>query len=74
MYNSTKLCEKYGVHIINQIGMFSYLGISEDQVKYLIEKYHVYLTSNGRISISGLNNENIIWFVDALYDIIINCK
>lgn len=61
-------------HIINQIGMFSFLGISEKQVKYLTEKYHVYLTTNSRISLSGLNNKNISWFVDALHNTIVTSE
>lgn len=37
-------------HITNQIGMFSYTGLNEKQCTILIEKYHIYLLKNGRIS------------------------
>ena len=37
-------------HITNQIGMFSYTGLTEKQCTVLIEKYHIYLIKNGRIS------------------------
>lgn len=37
-------------HITNQIGMFSYTGLSEKQCETLINQYHVYLLKNGRIS------------------------
>jgi hypothetical protein len=33
--------------------MFCYSGLSEDDVLYLQHKHHVYMTSNGRISIAG---------------------
>ncbi|KAH9063396.1 aspartate amino-transferase [Lactarius vividus] len=53
-------------HIINQIGMFSFTGISEAQSKALTESAHVYLTTNGRISMAGLNSKNIRYFAEAL--------
>ncbi|KAH9005195.1 aspartate aminotransferase [Lactarius hatsudake] len=53
-------------HIVNQIGMFSFTGISEAQSKALTEGAHVYLTTNGRISMAGLNSKNIRYFAEAL--------
>jgi len=53
-------------HIINQIGMFSFTGISEAQSKALTDEAHVYLTTNGRISMAGLNSQNIRYFAEAL--------
>ncbi|KAJ3567392.1 hypothetical protein NP233_g6393 [Leucocoprinus birnbaumii] len=53
-------------HIINQIGMFSFTGISPEQSQALVEKAHVYLTGNGRISMAGLNSHNIRYFAEAL--------
>ncbi|KAJ5917239.1 hypothetical protein N7466_010793 [Penicillium verhagenii] len=46
-------------HITDQNGMFSYVGLSVEQVTLLREKYHVYLQDSGRISIAGLNKFNI---------------
>lgn len=53
-------------HIVNQIGMFSYTGLNQQQSETLIEKAHVYLTSNGRISMAGLNTHNIRYFAECL--------
>ncbi|KAJ8078672.1 hypothetical protein PM082_012955 [Marasmius tenuissimus] len=53
-------------HIINQIGMFSFTGITPEQSKALAEKAHIYLTTNGRISMTGLNKKNIGYFADCL--------
>lgn len=53
-------------HIINQIGMFSFTGLNKDQSKALVEKAHVYLTENGRISMAGLNSKNIRYFAESL--------
>lgn len=53
-------------HILNQIGMFSFTGINQEQSKALTEKAHVYLTTNGRISMAGLNTKNIRYFAENL--------
>lgn len=42
-------------HLTNQIGMFSYTGLNPKQVDILTEKFHIYLTKNGRISLSGIS-------------------
>ncbi|KAF2083179.1 aspartate aminotransferase [Saccharata proteae CBS 121410] len=46
-------------HIVNQIGMFSYTGLSEKQVRRLKEDFHMYLMATGRASIAGLNSKNV---------------
>jgi aspartate/tyrosine/aromatic aminotransferase len=38
-------------HITDQIGMFSYTGLSEKICESLINKYHIYMLKNGRISL-----------------------
>jgi len=53
-------------HITSQIGMFSFTGLNPEQVKALVERGHVYMTGNGRISMAGLNTHNIEYFADAL--------
>ncbi|KZT44045.1 PLP-dependent transferase [Sistotremastrum suecicum HHB10207 ss-3] len=53
-------------HIVNQIGMFSYTGLNTDQSKALVEKAHIYLTNNGRISMAGLNTHNLRYFAESL--------
>ncbi|KAE8147855.1 pyridoxal phosphate-dependent transferase [Aspergillus avenaceus] len=55
---------KYGAHgswepLIRQSGMFGFLGLSPYVVNKLKEKYHVYMASNSRISIAGLNPSNV---------------
>jgi aspartate aminotransferase len=56
-------------HIVKQIGMFAYTGVSKDQVKKLKSDYHVYLTDDGRISISGLNTKNVEYVAKAFHEI-----
>ncbi|KAB5596474.1 Aspartate aminotransferase [Ceratobasidium theobromae] len=53
-------------HIVAQIGMFSFTGLTPDQSQQLIDKAHIYLTANGRISMAGLNSHNIRYFAEAM--------
>lgn len=53
-------------HIVTQIGMFSFTGLSTKQTEVLINKFHIYLTSNGRISMAGLNPSNVEYFCKAV--------
>eukprot|EP00182_Erythrolobus_australicus_P005797 CAMPEP_0185829664 /NCGR_PEP_ID=MMETSP1353-20130828/382_1 /TAXON_ID=1077150 /ORGANISM="Erythrolobus australicus, Strain CCMP3124" /LENGTH=432 /DNA_ID=CAMNT_0028527481 /DNA_START=18 /DNA_END=1316 /DNA_ORIENTATION=+ len=55
-------------HIVSQIGMFSYTGLTAQHVQYMREKYHIYMTSNGRISLAGLNPTNVKYLADAMKD------
>lgn len=54
-------------HITDQIGMFSFTGLSEPQVLKLRTDYHIYMTKNGRISMAGLNSRNVE-YVAAAFD------
>jgi aspartate aminotransferase len=53
-------------HITDQIGMFSFTGLSETQVMKIREDAHVYMTKNGRISMAGLNTNNVEYFAKAV--------
>ncbi|CAD6189097.1 unnamed protein product [Caenorhabditis auriculariae] len=53
-------------HITQQIGMFSFTGLNEDQVNHLISKHKVFLLSDGRINICGLNTNNIEYVAQAI--------
>jgi len=52
-------------HVIDQIGMFCFTGLSSDQVAFL-KKRHLYLMGNGRINICALNEDNIDYFVECV--------
>lgn len=40
-------------------------GLKPEHVKVLVEKYHIYLLSSGRISIAGLNDGNVKYVAEA---------
>lgn len=52
-------------HVVSQIGMFSYTGLTPEQVKRLKAK-HIYMSLNGRISVSGLNTSNVEYFCECV--------
>ena len=54
-------------HLTSQIGMFAYTGLSTDQVNELREKYAIYMTADGRISIAGLNTDNVAYVAEAFH-------
>ena len=52
--------------IESQRGMFSYLGITVEQVRELQSRHHVYMTDDSRINIAGLRRENLEYFARAV--------
>lgn len=58
-------------HLESQIGMFSFTGLSEEQVVRLRDVHHVYLMLNGRASMSGLNDGNVKHVADAIRNVIV---
>lgn len=34
-------------HIIKQIGMFTFTGLNAEQVSFMRNEYHIYMTSDG---------------------------
>ncbi|KAJ6110846.1 pyridoxal phosphate-dependent transferase [Penicillium sp. IBT 16267x] len=57
-------------HILKQIGMFTYVGLSEEQVLKIRSKHHIYMLKSGRISISGLNESNVKYVAKGIDDVI----
>lgn len=56
-------------HITNQIGMFAFSGLTPEQVDKLRSEHHIYMTRDGRLSISGLNDKNIKIVAQAIHDV-----
>jgi aromatic-amino-acid transaminase len=49
-----------------QHGMFSYTGLTSDEVDTLREKHGIYLVRSGRMCVAGLNEGNVQAVADAL--------
>jgi aspartate aminotransferase len=54
-------------HVTQQIGMFAFTGLSEEMCQRLTSEYSIFLTTNGRISMAGLNESNLQYVVEAIH-------
>src|SRR5690606_3316002 len=52
--------------IANERGMFSFLGISKEQVVELRERFNVCMVESSRINIAGINHEYVDYVADAI--------
>ncbi len=52
-------------YFITQRGMFSYTGLSPEQVQRLQSEFAVYLVASGRMCVAGLNEGNAGYVADA---------
>jgi aromatic-amino-acid transaminase len=53
-------------HLLSQRGMFSYTGLSPEQVDLLRERDGIYLVRSGRLCVAGLNQGNVGRVAQAL--------
>jgi aspartate aminotransferase len=56
--------------IAKEKGMFSFLGLSVEQVKTLRSQYSIYMTDNSRISVSGLAQHNLDYVSKAIVSVL----
>jgi len=56
--------------VLRQRGMFSYSGLTKQEVQALREKYSVYTIDTGRICIAALNSRNIEYVAGAIADVL----
>ncbi len=52
--------------VTEQVGMFSYSGLTKEQVGRLREEFSIYAVDTGRICVAALNSKNIDAVVDAI--------
>lgn len=57
-------------HITEQQGMFSFTGLTTEQVSLLEKEHAVYLVSSGRASVAGLNVNNVDKVAKAIDDVV----
>jgi aspartate/tyrosine/aromatic aminotransferase len=57
-------------YMSQQKGLFSYTGLSKEQVLRLQTKYAIYMPTSGRINIAGLNSQNLPTITEALNSVI----
>src|SRR5690606_39298400 len=67
---SRKLPDYDADYFVRQRGMFTYSGLSREQLLTLRERHGVYIIDSGRIAVPGLNPAHLEHFPDAVADVI----
>ncbi len=58
-------------YVIEQRGMFSYSGLTKEQVRRLREEYSIYALDSGRICVAALNSKNVDYVADAIARVLV---
>jgi len=56
--------------VLNQRGMFSYSGLTKEQVRRLRAEFSIYAIDTGRICVAALNTKNVDYVADAIAKVI----
>jgi len=56
--------------IIEQRGMFSFSGLTKEQVETLREKHAIYIVGSGRINVAGLTPSNVERVAKAIHEVV----
>jgi aromatic-amino-acid transaminase len=56
--------------VLKQRGMFSYSGLTKEQVRQLRSEYSIYAIETGRICVAALNTKNVGYVADAIASVI----
>ena len=59
------LAERFA-HVAEQRGMFSYTGLTPEQVQRLRDEFSVYLVSSGRASVAGMSEARLDYLAEAI--------
>ncbi len=58
-------------YVIDQRGMFSYSGLTKEQVRRLREEYAIYALDSGRICVAALNSNNVDYVASAIAKVLV---
>jgi aspartate/tyrosine/aromatic aminotransferase len=56
--------------ITRQRGMFSFSGLTKDQVEALREQHAIYIVGSGRINVAGITPENCGRLCEAIAEVV----
>ena len=65
-----KLPDRDFTYLSAQRGMFSFTGLSSEQVARLQCEYSIYTVENGRMCVAGLNSRNIDYVAQAMAEVL----
>eukprot|EP00232_Nephroselmis_pyriformis_P003753 CAMPEP_0182913798 /NCGR_PEP_ID=MMETSP0034_2-20130328/38224_1 /TAXON_ID=156128 /ORGANISM="Nephroselmis pyriformis, Strain CCMP717" /LENGTH=459 /DNA_ID=CAMNT_0025050527 /DNA_START=29 /DNA_END=1408 /DNA_ORIENTATION=+ len=63
-----RMPEKDWSFVLKQIGMFSYTGMNKAQCENMTNKWFVFMTMDGRLSLAGLSAARAEYLADAVVD------
>ena len=66
----TRVPEKDFQYIKRQRGMFSFSGLTPEQVARLREEFAIYILGSGRINVAGINSRNLGRLCDAIASVV----
>jgi aromatic-amino-acid transaminase len=58
-------------YVARQRGMFSYSGLTSEQVKRLREEFSIYAVDSGRICVASLSTRNLDYVADAIVKVLL---
>lgn len=56
-------------HVTDQIGMFCFTGLNQQQCEKITKDFSVYLTKDGRISMAGVTSKNVNYLAEAIHSV-----
>lgn len=56
-------------HITDQIGMFCFTGMNQQQAERITKDFSIYLTKDGRISMAGVTSKNVDYLAHAMHEV-----
>ncbi len=59
-------------YVIEQRGMFSYSGLTREQVARLRDEYSIYALDSGRVCVAALNSRNIDYVAKAIAGVLVS--
>ncbi len=57
-------------YLTTQNGMFSFTGLTPEQVERLKTEFGIYMVSNSRMCVAGLNSSNIDYVANAIAEVL----
>ncbi|XP_074143344.1 putative aspartate aminotransferase, cytoplasmic 2 isoform X2 [Sminthopsis crassicaudata] len=58
-------------HLTGQDGMYGFLGITVEQLDYLVTKKHIYIPMNGLINFTCINSQNIDYITQSINEAVL---
>jgi len=56
-------------HVVSQIGMFAFTGLTPEEVDALAADFSVFLTRDGRVSMAGVNSKNVEYIAKCIHEV-----